>query len=385
MDTNKKLMLMFRIKDHEIINLQNTLDFLSEKQQRLTIDLASQQNYQKFIDETPSIIQERDNLLQELEDIANLKYEKSNYTDMCANMCLYLINRQRQSENLLAQLQDQYIDAKYGKRFLFAELAKNDPLPKSLEKMKPKYKIIKQEGLQIAKLIEDTQNVLQSTKRELEDERKDNRESERSVPEKARNLYYSVNEFEKQLCEISRKTQKKQVEFNDIKSKNEKRVILINSIIKDLKDEIAEQTESPSKEIIKELKLIFENIISENRSSKFIKSRIDILLKSIPKSQQESKLSFQKDPPHSNTQNQSIQNNQQLTPQFFKNYRPTLIPRLESNKQKHFYTPVQTKTKTSVSSTSQSIKDLEEKFRLLKQQTSKLPGYISPPFTKSSE
>lgn len=399
MDPNKKMMLMFRIKDHEIINLQNTLNFLSERQQRLTIDSNSQQNYQEFIDSTPSIIEKRDCLLKELEDIAKLKFEESNYTDMTANMCLYLINKQRQVEDLTNQLQDQYIESKYGKRFLFAELAKNESLPTNLAEMKPKYRTLRNELDRLTKKINETEAVKNDTIKELEDIRKINRDSEKSVPETARNMLYSVKECDKQLSEISRKAQKKQIEYNDKKSQYDKRISLINEIINDLKGEMSKQTNDPSQEICKELKLILENINGENQSSKFIKSRIDALLKfiAIPKRKQEDKLFLQQpqsqlksSSPDIKTQTQK--DNQQkdqffqrqpLTPQMIKDFPLIITPQDEIVLPKPFLTPNQVKTRQNT--TSQSVKDLKEKFRILKQQNNQMPNYFCTPNVKSPE
>ena len=185
MDSSKKMMLMFRIKDQEIINLQNTLNFLSDRQQSLQIDEISQQNYKKFIDSAPTIVQMRNDLLQELENLAVQKYEESNCMDMTANLCLYLINKQRKAEALVSQLQNQFIESKFGNRFLKAELAKNDPIPENLEAMKPKYKTLKHDFDKIAKDIDEIQSVLQTTKKNIDSMRKSNLESERSVLETA--------------------------------------------------------------------------------------------------------------------------------------------------------------------------------------------------------
>lgn len=389
MDQNKKMLLMFRIKDHEIVNLQNTLAFLSDRQQSLKIDEKTQKNYQRFIDSAPKIVQERDSLLKELADIAKFKYESSSHTDMTANMCIYLINKQKKAEELIVQLQNQYIESKYGKRFLLAELAENDPFPEKLEKMKPKYKSLKHDLDKFTENIEENQAVLQSIKKELDDIRKNNRESERSVPETARNMFYSVNEYDKQFHEISQKAQKKQTEYDDKKFRYEKRINLINDIIGTLKDEVIDQADKPSKTIVNELKLIFENINGENRSSKFVKSRINILLKSIisPNNQKESNSNSHqqqlKDCYSTFYQNQLANQKQLKTPQAIKNYQSIITPQQTRNYQRQYYTPDEIQQR--LNTPSQSIKDLKEKFRLLEKRKPTLPSYVTPPNAKSSK
>ena len=172
----QKMMLKYRMQEQEMRNLKISLNFLTEKNRSISIDSTTQQNYQSFIDSFPETVSKRDILLENLEEIAERKYEESNQSDMTANLCLYLIKRLRQVEELNLELQNQYIDTEYDPDFLSKSLKTDDEgdiLPSKLKKLKPKYKALKTNVAKIDALIEEKQNALQYSKTKLETMRKE--------------------------------------------------------------------------------------------------------------------------------------------------------------------------------------------------------------------
>ncbi|OHT07080.1 hypothetical protein TRFO_05277 [Tritrichomonas foetus] len=283
MNTSARITRTFRVQNNEIANLENTLEYLRDKKKSLDINELTQESYKKLIDSLPNFVRKRDSLLKELENLAAMKYEESHHSDMTANLCLYLINQQKCTEYLNETLEKQYIDSKYSKeRFLFAELAMDDSLPQNLEEMKPKYESLKKELIKIDDDLKTKTKALLNVKEELENMRKENRDSEKSVPETTRIMIATVEELDRQLEQNEKKLQKKQHEIDEKKAKYDKRVNLIDDIVRTL-SESNKQVKNDTKlyKVQNELKLILGNINSENRSIKFIKARINILLNAI--------------------------------------------------------------------------------------------------------
>lgn len=358
----QKMMLKYRMQEQEMRNLKISLNFLTEKNRSISIDSTTQQNYQSFIDSFPDTVSKRDILLENLEEIAERKFEESNQTDMTANLCLYLIKRLRQVEELNLELQTQYIDTEYDPDFLSKSLKTDDEgdiLPSKLKKLKPKYKALKTNVAKIDALIEEKQNALQYSKTKLETMRKEHSKSIKSIPETMRDLNFSLNALEKQIQINNRNLQKDETDFNRKSAKHSGRIQLISDIISELQlRTITSEKALPEKaRILNELKLILENIISENHSLKFIRSRIILLVRALKNN------------------NLKATTEQIQTPQPVKTSNP-LLTALTANKDRikmlGSTTPIST-TRKSPNTPPQSFEDLKRKFQMLQQQANSTP------------
>ena len=283
MDKNQRISRTFRLQNHEIMTLEGTISFLSDKKKSLNIDKAAQENYQIFIEKSKEFIHRRDELLNELKEIAQNRYEMSERTDMSASLCLYLINQLKESEKINKELEEKYIDSKYDpKKFLIAELAYNKHFPKSLNQMKVMYDNLKNELNNAEAELKSKNRVLQLTKNELEGVRTKNRESERTVPETTRIMLTTYNDLTQQFQDNEKKISKLEKELNEKKMRYEKRNELIDKIIHVIHNmQLQKQENTLTYKIFNELKLILQNISSSNRSKKFYQSRIQILKRAL--------------------------------------------------------------------------------------------------------
>ena len=231
---------VLRHQRQEIETLEGTENSLVEKALQLKAFLPQKESFETTLRRLPIVREERDVLLENLKETAQARAAEDG-CDVCAKYCLYLLNCLATLERTNEELEELYVQTKYGEDLVNPGNQISIDIPRNMDEITVKYGQLKDELSLAESHLAIAQKTNESVRRELDETRSRYRQMSASIPELARQL-------EAELAELSASTLSKEEHQKSVSGRLDTRETRVTQRTK-LIDEMVAQLEPTALEL----------------------------------------------------------------------------------------------------------------------------------------
>ena len=248
----------------EIETLEGTQHSLSEKVCQLKEFVPQQESFQATLRRLPILQEECNAFFDKLKSIAKERLEK-NQCDVCAMYCLYLLNSLATIERANEELEELYVQTKFGQDLVNPSSQISFTIPTKMDRITERYTKLKEELSVADSHLKIAQKANESMRKELEESRSRYTKMASSIPNLARRL-------ETKIQEIDTATKAKEQQYQAISerlqarvARAEQRTTLINEMITQLTPEFLQLPDGKQQQLLGSLRSILTaaNDVSE--------------------------------------------------------------------------------------------------------------------------
>ena len=194
-----------RHQRQEIETLEGTQNSLAEKVSQLKAFAPQKESFETTLRRLPIVREERDVLLEDLKEAAQ---SRAGY-DVCARYCLYLLSCLATLERTNEELEELYVQTKYGEDLVSPGNQVSLAIPTNMDEIAVKYGQLKEELALAESHLAIARKTNESVRRELDETRSRYRQMSASIPELARQLEAELEELN--TSTLSKEEQQKSV------------------------------------------------------------------------------------------------------------------------------------------------------------------------------
>ena len=189
---------MIRHQRQEIETLEGTKSHLSEKVAQLKGFLPQSATFEDSLKRLPAAKEERNAILNQLKEIATHRLDENNL-DVSANYCLYLLTSLASIERTNEELEETYIQTKFGDDLVNPTSSISYDIPADMDRITERYSTLKAELALAESHLDTAKKANESMRRELDDARKRYEKMSSSIPSLARQAQDDITQVENAL------------------------------------------------------------------------------------------------------------------------------------------------------------------------------------------
>lgn len=189
---------MIRHQRQEIETLEGTKSHLSEKVAQLKGFLPQKATFEDSLKRLPAAKEERNAILNQLKEIATHRLDENNL-DVSANYCLYLLTSLASIERTNEELEETYIQTKFGDDLVNPTSSISYNIPADMDRITERYSTLKAELALAESHLDTAKKANESMRRELDDARKRYEKMSSSIPSLARQAQDDITQVENAL------------------------------------------------------------------------------------------------------------------------------------------------------------------------------------------
>ena len=182
----------------EIETLEGTKNHLLEKVSQLKGFPPQTESFQASINHLPTVREERDAMFRQLQDIAKERLEE-NSLDVSAQYCLYLLTSLAAIEKTNEELEETYIQTKFGEDLVKPVSSISYEIPAEMDRITESYASLKAELALAESHLDVARKANESMRRELDEARKRYEKMSSSIPSLVRQAEDDVAQVEEAL------------------------------------------------------------------------------------------------------------------------------------------------------------------------------------------
>ena len=182
----------------EIETLEGTKNHLLEKVSQLKGFLPQKESFQASIGNLPIVQDERDSMFRQLQDIAKARLEE-NSLDVAAQYCLYLLTSLAAIEKTNEELEETYIQTKFGQDLVKPVSSISYEIPAEMDRITESYASLKAELALAESHLDLARKANESMRRELDEARKRYEKMSSSIPSLVRQAEDDIAQVEDAL------------------------------------------------------------------------------------------------------------------------------------------------------------------------------------------
>lgn len=239
----------------EIETLEGTQHSLLEKVCQLKEFVPQQDSFQATLRRLPILQEEHNTIFEKIKSIAKERLER-NQCDVCAMYCLYLINSLATIERANEELEDLYVQTKFGQDLANPNSKISFTIPTKMDLITERYTKLREELSMAESHLKIARKANESMRKELEESRSRYNKMASSIPNLARPLETKITEIDTAIKATDQQYQAISERFQTRLARTKQRTTLINEMITQLKPESLQLPDGKQQQLLGSLRSI---------------------------------------------------------------------------------------------------------------------------------